>query len=165
MADLELHGAVNDFVNLEARLLDAQNWHDWLELYCEGAVFWVPAFRMEGGYTEDPKKELNLIYIEGRAGLEDRVFRLGTQLSLASTPLPRTRHFLSLITIDKFSPDDVHVFANWQVVWYGELRGQQIRAGSYEYILRRTKDGLRIKQKKIMLLESDIDGYFDFYGI
>lgn len=165
MADLEFHGAVTDFLYREARLLDAQKWHDWLELYCEDCIFWIPAFRMEGGYTQDPKKELNLIYVEGKAGLEDRVFRLGTELSLASTPLPRTRHFLSLISVDKFSPDEVQVFANSQVVWYAELRGQQIRAGSYEYILRRTKDGFRIAQKKILLLESEIDGYFDFYGV
>lgn len=165
MADLELHGAVTDFLNREARLLDAQDWQAWLDLYCDDAVFWVPAFRMEGGYTENPQTELNLIYIEGRAGLEDRVFRLGTELSLASTPMPRTRHFLSLITIDRFSADTLDVYANWQAVWYGELRGQQIRAGSYEYALRRTPDGLRIAQKKILLLESAIDGYFDFYGI
>ncbi|MGE3248517.1 MAG: aromatic-ring-hydroxylating dioxygenase subunit beta [Beijerinckiaceae bacterium] len=165
MADLELHGAVNDFLAREARLLDGQKWQEWLELYLPDAIFWVPAFRMEGGYTEDPKTELNLIYIEGRAGLEDRVFRLGTELSLASHPMPRTRHFLSLVTIDRFSPDEVHVFANWQVVWYSELRGQQIRAGSYEYVLRQGEGGLKIARKKVLLLESEIDGYFDFYGV
>ncbi|MCC2097926.1 MAG: aromatic-ring-hydroxylating dioxygenase subunit beta [Hyphomicrobiales bacterium] len=165
MTDTQLLAEVTAFLNHEARLLDAQQWHDWLDLYCGDAVFWAPATRMEGGYTSDPELELNLIYMKGRAGLEDRVFRLGTQLSLASTPLPRTRHFLSLIAIDSASATEVEVFANWQVVWYGELRGQQIRAGSYEYVLRRTDEGLRIARKKILLLESEIDGYFDFYGV
>lgn len=165
MADLELRAAVTDLINREARLLDAQDWPAWLDLYCEDATFWVPAFRMEGGYTLDPQAELNLIYIEGRSGLADRVFRLNTDLSLASTPMPRTRHFISLTTIDSFSPERIEAFANWQVVWYGELRGQQIRAGSYEYVLRRTDDGLRIAQKKVLLLESVVDGYFDFFGV
>jgi 3-phenylpropionate/cinnamic acid dioxygenase small subunit len=165
MTDLELYAEVTAFLNREARLLDAQQWHDWLELYCEDAIFWAPATRMEGGYTNDPELELNFIYMKGRAGLEDRVFRLGTQLSLASTPLPRTRHFLSLISVDAASESEVQVFANWQVLWYADLRGQQIRAGSYDYTLRRTDNSLRIARKKILLLESAIDGYFDFYGV
>jgi 3-phenylpropionate/cinnamic acid dioxygenase small subunit len=165
MTDLELYAEVTAFLNREARLLDAQQWHDWLELYCEDAIFWAPAMRMEGGYTNDPELELNFIYMKGRAGLEDRVFRLGTQLSLASTPLPRTRHFLSLISVDAASESEVQVFANWQVLWYADLRGQQIRAGSYDYTLRRTDNSLRIARKKILLLESAIDGYFDFYGV
>jgi len=165
VSTLELHHEVSALLNREARLLDAQQWHDWLELYCEDAVLWAPAYTMEGSYTTDPELELNLLYIKGRAGLEDRVFRLGTQLSLASTPLPRTRHFLSLITLDEVSEAEIHVFANAQVVWYSELRGQQVRASSYEMVLRRADDRLRIRQKKILLLESAIDGYFDFYGV
>ena len=35
--------AVQDILFREARLLDAQRWDEWLEMYCEDAVFWVPA--------------------------------------------------------------------------------------------------------------------------
>ena len=60
--DLELYAEVTAFLNREARLLDAQQWHDWLELYWEDAIFWAPATRMEGGYTNDPELELNFIF-------------------------------------------------------------------------------------------------------
>ena len=52
-----------------------------------------------------------------------------------------------------------------QIVAYCEARGQQIINGSYEYVLRKENGGLRIAQKKILLLEYVIDGYFDFFTI
>jgi hypothetical protein len=59
----------------------------------------------------------------------------------------------------------IEAFANCQVAVFTEIRGQQLRTGSYEYRLRRTDGGLRIAQKKVLLLEVVVDGYFDFYAI
>jgi len=165
VVDPALHGEVAELLHLEARLLDAQAWTDWLDLYSEDAVFWVPAFTMAGGYTEAPDRELNLIYIAGRGGLEERVFRLNTGISLSSTPLPRTRHLVSTVMVDRAEGDTVQAFANCQCAAFTEIRGQQMRTGSYEYVLRRADGGLRIAQKKVLLLEAVIDGYFDFYAI
>src|SRR5665213_376541 len=100
MPDPLVHAAVSEFLFREARLLDAQNWRRWLELYCEDAVFWVPAATMAGGYTLDPERELNFIYIAGRAGLEARIFRLETNSSMASTSPPRTCHLVTGVMID-----------------------------------------------------------------
>ncbi len=46
-----------------------------------------------------------------------------------------------------------------------DVRGQQISAGCYHYVIRRTSGGMRIEQKKVLLLDPVIDGYFDFYAI
>ena len=165
MADPTLHAEVSELVFREARLLDAQRWTDWLDLYCDDAVFWVPAFTMEGSYTEHPDRELNLIYIAGRSGLEERVFRLNTGISLSSTPLPRSRHIVGTVMVDAPDGDAVVAFANCLCASFTEIRGQQTRASSYEYRLRRTPSGLRIVQKKVLLLEAVVDGYFDFYTI
>ena len=70
MIDHQLVAEVAELMFREARLLDDQRWSDWLALYCQDAVFWVPAFRMDGSYTRDPKTELNMIFIEGRTGLD-----------------------------------------------------------------------------------------------
>jgi 3-phenylpropionate/cinnamic acid dioxygenase small subunit len=165
VGDATLHAEVSELLFREARLLDAQHWNDWLELYCEDAVFWVPAFTMAGGYTEHPDRELNLIYMAGRSGLEERVFRLNTGISLSSTPLPRTRHMVGMVMVDAQDGNTMQAFANCHVTTFTEIRGQQLRTGSYEYVLRRTAAGLRIAQKKVLLLEAVIDGYFDFYAI
>jgi 3-phenylpropionate/cinnamic acid dioxygenase small subunit len=165
VVDLALTGAVHAFLNREARLLDSQRWDAWLDLYTEDAVFWVPAVTMAGDYTTDAATELNFIYIDGRAGLEARAFRVAGGGSLASNPLPRTRHLVGTVMIDADGPHEVHAFANAQTVAFCEPRGQQILTSSYEYRLRRHDGDYRIAQKKILLLEYVIDGYFDFFTV
>ena len=165
MAESVSTAAVAEFLYREARLLDARKFSDWLELFCEDAVFWAPAVGMDGEYTTDPEVSLNFIYIVGRAGLEARVFRVESGGSLASNPLPHTRHLVTNVAVDSDGPAEVAAFANTQIVAYCEARGQQIINGSYEYVLRKEDGGLRIAQKKILLLEYVIDGYFDFFTI
>ncbi len=165
MSDPGLLAAVADLLYREARLLDERQWREWLALYCEDAIFWVPATRMTGGYTTDPERELNYIYIVGRTGLEARIFRLETNSSIASTPLPETCHLVTGVTIDRADAGEILAFAKWQIVSFDEQRGQQIRSGSYEYMLRRDGATLKIAQKKILLLEHVIDGYFDVYAV
>jgi 3-phenylpropionate/cinnamic acid dioxygenase small subunit len=157
--------AVQDLIYREARLLDARNWAGWLDLYCDDAVFWVPAITMTGDYTSDPQTSLNFMYIAGRAGLEARAYRVESGGSLASNPLPRTRHLVTTVMVDEDGPQNVRAFANAQVVAFCEARGQQMLSSSYEYMLRRQNGKLQIAQKKILLLEYVIDGYFDFFTI
>ena len=165
MAKIVPTAAVAEFLYREARLLDARKFGDWLELFCDDAVFWVPAVGMDGVHTAEPETSLNFIYIVGRAGLEARVFRVESGGSLASNPLPRTRHLVTNVMVDTDGPAEVRAFANTQVVAFCEARGQQILTGSYEYIVRKEHGRLRIARKKVLLLEYVIDGYFDFFTI
>jgi 3-phenylpropionate/cinnamic acid dioxygenase small subunit len=165
MSDADLEAMASRLLYREARLLDEKKWADWLALYCDDAVFWVPATKMAGGYTSDPERELNFIYIVGRVGLEARIVRIESNASFASTPLIGTRHLVTGIMVDEMRAGEVRVSANWQVVSFSERQGQRIRTGAYDYLLRRDGDRLRIAQKKILLLEHVIDGYFDVYMI
>jgi len=74
----------------EGLCLDERRWDDWLALYVEDAVYWVPAWKSENETTTDPARELSLIYYQGRGGLEDRIWRLKSGLSVAANPLRRT---------------------------------------------------------------------------
>ena len=165
MADPVSTAAVAEFLYREARLLDARRFGEWLDLFCEDAVFWVPAVGMDGAHTTEPETSLNFIYMVGRPALEARVFRVESGGSLASNPLPHTRHLVTNVMVDSDGPTELAAFANTQVAAFCEPRGQQILNGSYEYILRKDNDRLRIARKKILLLEYVIDGYFDFFTI
>jgi len=46
----------------EALLLDRGDWDEWLQLFTDDAVFWMPAWRDELTPTADPDRELSLIY-------------------------------------------------------------------------------------------------------
>ena len=158
--------AVAEFLYREARLLDARKFGEWLELFCDDAVFWVPAVGMDRAYTTEPETSLNFIYMKGRPALEARVFRVESGGSLASNPLPHTRHLVTNVIAENGRLDGaIEAFANTQVVAFCEPRGQQILTGSYEYLLRPENGRLRIARKKVLLLEYVIDGYFDFFTI
>jgi 3-phenylpropionate/cinnamic acid dioxygenase small subunit len=165
VAEARVRDTVQELLYREARLLDGRRFGEWLELFCDDAVFWVPAVGMDGEPTTDPETSLNFIYIVGRPGLAARVFRVESGGSLASNPLPRTRHLVTNILIDRDGPGEIEAFANAQVVAFCEPRGRQILNGSYEYVLRKEKGGLRIARKKVLLLEYVIDGYFDYFTV
>ncbi len=165
MADPALTAAVAEFLYREARLLDARKFGEWLDLFRDDAVFWVPALGMDRTYTSDPETGLNFIYIVGRAGLEARVFRVESGGSLASNPLPHTRHLITNVMVDADGPEGIAAFANTQVVAFCEPRGRQLLTGACEYLLRREDGRFRIACKKVLLLEYVIDGYFDFFTV
>jgi 3-phenylpropionate/cinnamic acid dioxygenase small subunit len=165
MVDAALGAAVAEFLYREAQLLDRQNWSQWLDLYAEDAVFSAPAPTMDGGYTSNPELELNYIYLVGRAALEARIVRIETNSSMASTPPARTCHLVTGVTVEEADAKNIRTLASWQVVSFSEQRGQQLRSGSYEYLLRRNGTSFVIARKKIMLLEHVVDGYFDVYMI
>ena len=87
-------------LTLEAMLLDEQDWDAWLALYVEDAEFWMPAWKSETEPTGDPQRELSLIYYASRAGLEERVQRIRSGKSVASTPLRRTAHMMGNVLLE-----------------------------------------------------------------
>ena len=114
--------------------------------------------------TSDPENELNLLYLRGRAGLEDRVFRLEAGDSFASVPLDRTVHVVgNAIVIDE-SNGELVVAASWLCHVYG-IRGSFTRGGRYDYRLRHTDRGLRIASKKITMIDDKLEGPVDIYHV
>lgn len=90
---------VRQFLYYEARLLDDRQWDEWLNCYSPKVVFWMPAWGDDDKLTRDPQKEISLIYYPNRDGLEDRVYRIKTERSGASTPEPRTTHMISNVEL------------------------------------------------------------------
>ena len=86
-----------ELVHREAMYLDEQRWDDWLALYTEDCEYWMPAWKADGAPTTNPQAELSHIYYANRAGLEDRVVRIRSGKSPASTPTPRTAHILGTV--------------------------------------------------------------------
>ena len=47
----------------EAALLDRQQWDDWLALYLQDCVFWVPSWTSETTVTRDPETEVSPVQL------------------------------------------------------------------------------------------------------
>ena len=166
--DVTLNAEAAAFLYTEALMLDERRWDDWLSLYAEDAVFWVPSYTMQGEPVTDPELSINLIYITSRAGLEDRIYRIRTGRSEASTPLPRTCHQITNVLAAKNGSGGsggVRVTANFQVTSWSHKRGAECRSGRYDFELLRTGDDFRIQRKKILPVDEVTDGWYDIFSI
>jgi len=154
-----------DLLFEEGNALDERRWEDWLALYTEDAVYWVPAWKSETETTSDPDSELSMIYYESRAGLEDRVWRLKSGLSVASNPLRRTAHMLSHIQLaGRHESGDALVKASGAVhVFDPKRKTQHVYFGLYAYRLRKGADGWQIAGKTVRLLNDTIPAVADIY--
>ncbi|MGQ7064759.1 MAG: aromatic-ring-hydroxylating dioxygenase subunit beta [Caulobacterales bacterium] len=154
-----------DLLFAEGNALDERRWEDWLGLYTEDAVYWVPAWKNETETTGDPDSELSMIYYESRAGLEDRVWRLKSGLSVASNPLRRTAHMLSHIQLaGEHESGDALVKASGCVHVYDPKRKvQHVFFGLYTYRLRQGQEGWQIAGKTVRLLNDTIPAVADVY--
>ena len=167
MVDAELLISCAALLYEEAAYLDERRWSNWLALYTEDAEFWAPAWDEETRRpTDDPQSQLSLIYYSGRAGLEDRVWRIESRLSPASMPLPRTCHLITNVQITDIVNGQPQVSSHWQVHGYSPERQQAWSYfGFYEHMLRAQGAGLRITKKKIILLNDLVERVLDIYHI
>lgn len=78
----------------EARLLDDGRFEDWLALYAEQCVVWVPATEKPG----DPRREVT-VFFDDRERLQDRIFRLRTGKAWSQVPPSRTVRMVSNVEV------------------------------------------------------------------
>ncbi len=152
------------FLYLEARLLDDRQWDDWLECYAPEAVFWMPAWDDDDRLTEDPQREISLIYYPSRDGLEDRVFRIKTERSGASMPEPRTNHAVTNVEILGEADGTVEVRFNWHTLSYRYQETLSFFGTSY-YSIDVTGERPRITRKKVVLKDDYIRQVVDVYHV
>jgi 3-phenylpropionate/cinnamic acid dioxygenase small subunit len=155
-----------DLLYREAAYLDERRWAEWLALYTEDAEFWLPAWDEDARPTDDPQSQLSLIYYNSRAGLEDRVWRIQSGLSPASSPLIRTCHLLTNVRITNVVNGQPHVSSHWQVHIYRPEKQQAFTYfGFYEHLLRLEGEQLRVAKKKIILLNDVVESVLDIYHV
>ena len=140
---------IEDFIYREARLADEQQAEEWLALWTDDGVYWVPANRDD----IDPAREVSFIY-DDRQAIGDRVERLKQGLAYAQDPASRMRRMLSNIEIEEEENGEITVHSNFMVI---ELRRhvQNIWAGRMMYRLRCQNGNLKMALKKVMLVNND----------
>jgi benzoate/toluate 1,2-dioxygenase subunit beta len=155
---------VQAFLFREARLLDDKQWDDWLACYHPAAEFWMPSWDDDGELTRDPQREISLIYYPNRGGLEDRVFRIKTERSAASTPEPRTGHNPHNIEIVSQQGETVEVRYNWQTLSY-RYNTTDSYFGTTHVTLDLSSGQPLIKRKYIVLKNDYIHHVIDVYHL
>jgi benzoate/toluate 1,2-dioxygenase beta subunit len=146
---VDLQYSVEQFLFREARLMDELAYDAWLNLWTEECTYWVPC----NANDADPRSEVSIVYA-GRKQLEDRVWRLSGLHAHAQRPASRITHILSNIELERVDDAEIAVQSAFMLC---EVRKDEMHfwAGRNVHVLARTGDGLRIKSKKVMLVNNN----------
>ena len=156
---------IEAFLYREARALDDKDWDAWLACYAPDAEFWMPSWDDDDRLTEDPQTEISLIWYGDRGGLEDRVFRIRTERSSAtSLPEPRTSHNISNVEILEQSGGLVKLRFNWVTYSY-RYKTTDTYFGTSFYTLDMTGERPLIRSKKVVLKNDYIHHVIDVYHV
>lgn len=143
----------------EARLLDERRFEDWLELFTDDCIYWVPV--LDG----DPRFEPSIIY-DDHGRMEERVFRLLDTPAHAQQPPSRTQHDIGNVEVLPGEDGHVEVRCNLNIHEMRPGDPSQVGlgrprtfAGRCRYRLRREDGTLRIVEKRVALIDRDLPQY------
>lgn len=163
MKSISLQG-ISSFLYRECRLLDDEQWDEWLECYDNNAQFWMPSWDDDDKLITDPQREISLIFYPTRQGLEDRVFRIKTERSSATMPDTRTSHNLANIELEKQEGDVVTVRFNWHTLSH-RYKTNYSYFGMSRYVIDFSGDSPKILNKYVVLKNDYINQVIDIYHI
>ncbi|MEA5155134.1 benzoate 1,2-dioxygenase small subunit [Raineyella sp.] len=157
--------AVEQFLYREARHLDDRDFSRWLDCYAEDAEFWMPAWADDEELTRDPQSEISLMYYPSKGGLEDRIFRIRTERSSAtSLPEPRTSHNITNVEVLDRRGALVDVRFNWHTMYF---RYQTVDPyyGTSFYTIDFSGETPLIRRKVVVLKNDYIHHVVDIYHV
>ena len=149
-ADALLHrDAAEAFLVDEARLLDERRFREWMCLFTQDGVYWVPAAPDQ----KSPLDQASLFY-DDRELMATRVDRLEHPLMHVQTPPSRTVHLVTNVTVEPADAGELSILSNVLVVEY-RLDRQRIFAGRQRHRLRFEDSVWRIALKRVDLVNCD----------
>lgn len=140
---------VEQFLYYEAQLMDEHRYDEWLALWTDDALYWVPAGRDD----IDPRREISLIY-DDRVRLQTRIARLKSGFAHAQQPKSRMRRVVSNILIEEVENAEILAYSNFMLA---ELRRgkQDVFAGRTVHRLRLHHGNFKLVAKKVLLVNND----------
>jgi benzoate/toluate 1,2-dioxygenase beta subunit len=137
-----------EFLYHEAALLDERRFEEWLSLYADDAVYWIPQ-----GDEPDPVHQVSIAY-DDRRRLRERVLRLSSGFAFSQDPPSRTCHMVTNVRTHA-AGDGLEVTSALLVT---EVRRniQNVYAGRVEHRLVATEDTFLIRRKVVRLVNSDV---------
>ena len=155
---------IQAFLYREARLLDDEQWDEWLQCYDPGVRFWMPSWDDDGKLVEDPEREISLIFYPDRQGLEDRVFRIKTERSSATIPDTRTSHNVANVELEKVEGPVATVRFNWHTLSH-RYHTNYSYFGMSRYVIDFSGPQPKILDKYVVLKNDYISQVIDIYHI
>lgn len=144
-----LNNRVTQFLYHEADLMDEHRFDEWLALWSEELLYWVPC----NADDIDPRRQVSLMY-DNRAALEDRLARLKSPSAHSQIPRSRLRRVLSNIVVSQNTGGEIEATSNF-ILAESRHHRQNLFAGKSIHTLIDGPEGLSMAQKKVLLIDND----------
>jgi 3-phenylpropionate/cinnamic acid dioxygenase small subunit len=155
MAD-DLRHAIEDFLYLEAELLDERRLREWLELFTDDLHYWMPVRHNPLERPEEIADELakpgdSYYFNDNKETLRIRVERVYAKTAWAEVPPSRTRRLISNIRVKKDDGREIEVHSNFIVYRTRMEKDEDIFVGTRSDVLRRVDGSFKIGRRTIIL--------------
>ncbi|WP_158808654.1 aromatic-ring-hydroxylating dioxygenase subunit beta [Beijerinckia sp. L45] len=141
---------IEDFLYREARLLDSQQFEEWMDLFTDDALYWVPA----GHDDIDPSRHVSIIHDDKKA-MAVRIKRLRSGHAYAQDPASRVHRLISNVELGEADDERETLEVTCMMLLVELARHRQtIHSARCEFSLDRSDGRWRITRKKVNLLRN-----------
>jgi benzoate/toluate 1,2-dioxygenase beta subunit len=142
---------IEQFLYREARLLDERRFEEWRDLFADDGVYWMPT---QHGQTSTD--EVVSIFYDDRGVMASRIKRLRHPDAHIQVPVSHTAHLVGNVEVEPAPDADGNIVVR-AVFLMTEFRRDEPRwlSGRYRYLLARSGADLRIRMKKVELINCD----------
>ena len=143
-AEADVQREVEQFLYLQAELLDSKHWQAWIDLFDAQGVYWMPVMPEQIEWEGSPS-----IFAEDKLMMEIRKGRVSHPNAWSQAPMWETNHLVSHVALESVSDTEICVRSRFHMM---ELRRDSVRhfGGRYQHTLIRGNDGaLRIRLQRV----------------
>ena len=152
----ERHHEAHRFLVVEAELLDARRYDEWLDLLTDDVEYRMPVRVTVSPGLDGSTLEGMDHFREDRYSLRRRVERFATEHAWTEDPPSRTRHFVSNVRCYEAERDDETVARSYLLLFRSRLdvREPDFVVGERTVVLRRVDGELRLARRDFLVDES-----------
>jgi len=141
---------IQQFLYKEAQLLDQGHFTDWLDLFVEDGIYWIPAIPNQ----TDPLSTPSIIY-DNKDLLTMRVRRLSDPRTYTTMAPPRTTRIVGNVMLGKPQQDETLTVYSTAFIHECREENRRLFTAQCSHVLRNTESGLKIVSKRVDLLDCD----------
>ncbi|HZJ67119.1 MAG TPA: aromatic-ring-hydroxylating dioxygenase subunit beta [Kofleriaceae bacterium] len=134
---------IEQFLYRQSELLDGRLWQDYIDLFTDDGVYWMPVTPEQTEWEGSPS-----IFAEDKHMMEVRMGRVTHPTAWSQAPMWATSHVIGNVVIEAEAPGEWQVRSRFHMM---ELRRDTVRhfGGTYRHTLVRHAGQLKIKLQRV----------------
>jgi len=134
---------IEQFLYRQSELLDGKLWQDYIDLFADSGVYWMPVTPEQTEWEGSPS-----IFAEDKYMMEVRMGRVSHPTAWSQAPMWGTSHVIGNVVIESEESGEWVVRSRFHMM---ELRRDTVRhfGGTYRHTLVRERGQLRIKLQRV----------------